>query len=151
VTRDGPHHGVSDTGSSLFGDRSQMSAARANPAATLVAQANAATMQVQRSSSAIENRFVIPTLPAKTATSLVIKGAPTKRTKAASDYEATPKYPRERTRHSDFGYTRLIFVGVSRSCHSATYCREERAIYRDAKLACLKSRRQESEQARAFG
>jgi hypothetical protein len=54
----------------------QMNAARANPAAIPVAQANAAMMQVQRSSSAIENRFVIPILPAKAVTSLAIKGLP---------------------------------------------------------------------------
>lgn len=54
----------------------QMNAARANPAAIPVAQANAAMKQVQRSSSAIENRFVIPILPAKAVTSLAIKGLP---------------------------------------------------------------------------
>ena len=60
-----------------------MSAARANPAAMPVAHANVAKMQVQRSSSAIAIQFVIPTLPAKTATSLVMKDAPHRRTKAS--------------------------------------------------------------------
>ena len=101
-----------------------MSVARANPAATPVAQANAATMQVQRSSSAIEMRFVIATLAAKDVTSLVIKdSSQPNEQKRPPIREATPKYPRERTWHSDFNRARPVFADVSRSCHSAACCR----------------------------
>jgi hypothetical protein len=84
-------------------------------------------MQVQRSSSAIEMRFVIATLAAKTVTSFVIKdSSQTNEQKQPPIREATPKYARERTWHSDFNRARSVFVDVSRSCHSATCCREER-------------------------
>jgi hypothetical protein len=55
---------------------------------------------------------------------------PTIRTKAASDYEANPKYPRERPRHSDFDDAPWVFADVSGSCHSATCCRETLLTFR---------------------
>jgi hypothetical protein len=108
----------------------QITAARTNPAATPVAQANTATMHDR-------NPACYPNTAGKNLHQLTHRrrSQPNEHKSSLRLPGATPKYAPDPGSHSGFDHARLLFFSVSRSCHSATRCREGRCESRPRRIS----------------